>query len=90
MAWVSTPAVTSAPAASWPRIVGMGQAYLPSTKCRSLWQTPQAPVRISTSRGPGLSTWTSSIVSGASTSRRIAAFMERLPSLMPINRLRRA
>ena len=44
-------------------------------KWRSLWQTPLATVRTSTSRGPGLSISTSSIVSGSCGPWKMAAFM---------------
>src|SRR5262249_28875334 len=49
--------------------------YEPFWKCRSLWHTPAATVRISTSCGPGLETWTSSITSGCFTARNTAAFI---------------
>ena len=57
------PTASTTPADSWPS-TSAPDGYLPSMKCRSEWQTPAATVRISTSRGRGLSIWTSSIVSG--------------------------
>src|SRR6185312_7831359 len=47
----------------------------PSTTCKSLWHTPVATVRTSTSRPAGLSTSTASIVSGSKTLRKTAAFI---------------
>src|SRR5687767_11778043 len=44
-------------------------------KWRSEWQSPATLVRISTSRGPGLLTLTSSITSGLLTSYKTAAFI---------------
>ena len=58
------PTASTMPAASWPRMAGVGKGYRPSTKCRSLWQTPEATTRTSTSRPMGLSMSTFSIVSG--------------------------
>src|SRR5919106_3203870 len=43
--------------------------------CRSLWQTPVAAVRTSTSRPHGLSTSTDSMVSGWCTFRKTAALI---------------
>src|SRR3569832_527655 len=44
-------------------------------KCRSEWQRPATDVRISTSRGPGFGTLTSSITKGLLTSISRAAFI---------------
>src|SRR5215471_6304763 len=46
---------------------------MPSTTWRSLWQTPVATVRTSTSRPSGLSISTASIVNGSNTLRKTAA-----------------
>src|SRR5690348_16327136 len=65
------------PAPSWPSTIGRssGQRPSPSTTCRSLWHTPVAAVRTSTSRPHGLSISTDSIVSGACVLRKTAAFI---------------
>ena len=49
---------------SWPRTQGVGKGMLPSITWRSLWQTPDAAVFISTSPGAGSSISTSSISRG--------------------------
>ena len=48
------PTASTMPAGSWPRTQGGGIGKAPSSTWRSLWQTPVATVRTSTSRGPGL------------------------------------
>src|SRR5712691_4187466 len=53
---------------------------------RPLWQTPVATVRTSTSRPHGLSTSTSSIVSGSWTLRKTAAFMVLTRRLAGVHR----
>src|SRR4051794_20591140 len=75
------------PADSWPRTAGVGYGYLPSMKWRSEWQQPAATVLMRTSRGPGLSIWTSSMTSSPGMVCRTAAFM-CLPlewSVMPVS-----
>src|SRR5580765_8196155 len=69
------PTASTIPAASWPRMAGVGKGYRPSTKCRSLWQTPEATTRTSTSRPAGLSMSTFSIVSGWWGPWNMAAFI---------------
>src|SRR5919197_522506 len=70
-----TPGPTSSttPAPSWPRMTGRGASWIPSTTCRSEWQTPLAAIRTATSPGPGGSTSTFSTRSGSPISNRIAA-----------------
>src|SRR5690242_1361524 len=53
--------------------LSIGKRPMPSTTCRSLWQTPVAAVRTSTSRPDGLSISTDSMVSGAFGLRKTAA-----------------
>src|SRR5262249_5289325 len=55
-------------------------AHFPSMKWRSEWHSPAATVRISTSRGPGSRTWTSSMTSAPGISSRTAAFTTSPPS----------
>ena len=50
----SSPTASTTPADSWPSTTGVGYGYLPSMKCRSLWHSPAAAVRTSTSRATGL------------------------------------
>src|SRR4051794_10467563 len=71
----SSPTASTMPAPSWPSTIGrsVGKRPTPSTTCRSLWQTPVATVRTSTSRRSGLSISTVSIVSGACGLRKTAA-----------------
>src|SRR5271169_1372769 len=73
----SAPTASTTPAPSWPSTIGRssGKRPIPSTTCRSLWHTPVATVRTSTSRPHGLSTSTCSIVSGACTLRKTAALI---------------
>src|SRR5271163_983019 len=66
------------PAASCPRIAGAGHIYRPSTKCRSLWQTPLATTLTRTSRSWGSSISTFSIFSGWLGPLKIAAFIVML------------
>ena len=76
LTWVtSAPTASTTPAASWPGTVGVSWLYLPSMKWRSLWQSPAATVRTSTSRGPGRSTWISVTSSIEGISGRTAARM---------------
>src|SRR5580704_2277208 len=79
----SGPTASTMPAPSWPSTIGRssGKRPIPSTTCRSLWQTPVATVRTSTSRPKGLSMSMASIVSGSSTLRKTAACMSMLPSI---------
>src|SRR5437870_6502409 len=53
----SAPTASTIPAPSCPSTIGRssGKRPCPSTTCRSLWHTPVATVRTSTSRGSGLS-----------------------------------
>src|SRR5215469_2488556 len=71
----SAPTASTTPAPSWPSTIGRssGKRPSPSTTCRSLWHTPVATVRTSTSRPQGLSISTASIVSGSCTLRNTAA-----------------
>ena len=73
----SAPTASTTPAPSCPSTIGRssGKRPIPSTTCRSLWHTPVATVRTSTSRPHGLSTSTCSIVSGACTLRKTAALI---------------
>src|SRR5277367_2542395 len=73
----SAPTASTTPAPSWPSTIGRssGNRPIPSTTCRSLWHTPVATVRTSTSRPHGWSTSTCSIVSGAWTLRKTAALI---------------
>src|SRR5712691_7995918 len=57
-------------------MAGGGKGRVPSTSDRSEWQTPEAPMRRTTSRGPGGSGSTSSTEMGASTPTNTAAFMD--------------
>src|ERR1051325_9472635 len=56
-------------------MTGTGVGYSPSMKCRSLWHSPAKAVRSNTSRGPGLFTDTSSMVSGWFGACSTAAFI---------------
>src|SRR5262249_5796881 len=69
------PPASTTPAGSWPSTSGGGTGSPASTTWRSLWQTPVAAVRSSTSRGPGLLMSMSSSSSGALNARITAAFM---------------
>src|SRR5215471_147672 len=71
----SAPTASTTPAPSWPRTIGRssGKRPSPSTTWRSLWHTPVATVRTSTSRPQGWSMSTASIVSGSCTLRNTAA-----------------
>src|SRR5215813_6801407 len=73
----SAPTASTTPAPSWPSTIGRssGKRPTPSTTWRSLWHTPVAAVRTSTSRPHGLSISTDSIVSGACVLRKTAAFI---------------
>src|SRR5208282_2153039 len=71
------------PAASCPRIAGAGHIYRPSTKCRSLWQTPLATTLTRTSRSCGSSISTFSIFSGWLGPLKIAAFILMLLDALP-------
>src|SRR3990172_5452599 len=71
-----SPTASTIPAASWARIGGGGSGYSPSTKCRSLWQTPEATVWTMTSRAIGLSISTLSMVSGWWGPWNMAAFID--------------
>ena len=54
LTWVtSEPTASTIPADSWPSTVGVGYGNVPSMKCRSLWHSPAAAVRTSTSWGAG-------------------------------------
>ena len=92
------PTASTTPAPSWPKMAGSGQGNEPSMVCRSEWQTPLAASRTATSpaRGPSIST--SSIASGAPTSRSTAARIRwppgsrrlRAPPRAALRRARRA
>src|SRR6516165_1616361 len=73
----SAPTASTTPAPSWPSTIGRssGKRPSPSTTWRSLWHTPVATVRTSTSRPPGWSMSTGSIVSGSCTLRNTAALI---------------
>src|ERR1700730_15518539 len=66
------------PAASWPSTAGVGCGHRPSTKWRSLWHTPVATVRTSTSCSRGSSIWISSMLSGLPGPWKTAAFISSL------------
>src|SRR5262245_57462492 len=78
----SAPTASTTPAPSWPSTIGRssGKRPWPSTTCRSLWQTPVAAVRTSTSRPHGLSISTDSTASGSWTFRKTAAWVFMLIS----------
>src|SRR6186997_2189220 len=65
------------PAPSWPSTAGRGLAVAPVTTFQSLWQTPLAARRTSTSPGPGGASSTSSTVNGWSSSLKMAARTRR-------------
>src|SRR6185295_12391032 len=76
------------PAPSCPATTGMGCWVAPLTRCQSLWQTPTALMRTSTSPARGGSSVNSSIMNGffASVSKAALIFI-RLPfycCVMPI------
>src|SRR5258705_6333928 len=71
----SGPTASTVPAPSWPRMAGTGHGNVPSTMDRSEWHTPEAPMRRTTSRGPGGTGVTSSTEMGALTPTKRAAFM---------------
>ena len=75
----STPSPTDSttPAPSWPSTVGNGFAVAPVTTFQSLWQTPLAASRTSTSPGPGASSSTSSTLMASSIPLRTAARTRR-------------
>src|SRR2546429_8033053 len=72
----AAPTASTVPAPSWPRMAGGGKGRVPSTSDTSEWQTPEAPMRRTTSRGPGGSGSASSTEMGASTPTNTAAFMD--------------
>ena len=47
------PTASTIPAPSWPITDGAGHGMVPSSRLTSLWQTPAATIRTSTSSGPG-------------------------------------
>ena len=55
----SEPTASTTPAPSWPMSDGAGHGMVPSSRLTSLWQTPAAASRTSTSSGPGSMTSTS-------------------------------
>ena len=55
----SDPTASTTPAPSWPMSDGAGHGMVPSSRLTSLWQTPAAASRTSTSSGPGSMTSTS-------------------------------
>src|SRR6058998_1715019 len=73
----SAPTASTTPEPSCPRTIrrSTGKRPMPSTTCRSLWQTPVAAVRTRTSRPDGLSISTDSIVRGSCGLRKTAAFI---------------
>jgi hypothetical protein len=60
------PTSSTTPAPSWPSTAGAGQGMVPLTTLRSLWQTPAAAIRTTTSVGPGPRTSRSSRTSASS------------------------
>ena len=63
-----SPMATTSPAASCPRMAGIGWGRLPLRADRSEWQTPAARTRILTWPGPGPTATTSSRISILSAS----------------------
>src|SRR6516165_12820720 len=74
-ATLDTPAPTAAtmPAPSWPSTPGAGNGMSPSRASASVWQTPDATIRTSTSPAPGSSSSTSATVSGVNSFSNTAA-----------------
>ena len=60
------PTSSTTPAPSCPSTDGEGQGMVPSTTLRSLWHTPAAAVRTTTSVAPGARTSSSSVSSALS------------------------
>ena len=89
-----SPTATTSPAISWPRLNGSSRppvrsalrpsprSKCPSQMCRSLWQTPQAVTRISTSSPVGSGVGTSIFSSGLPNSviaQQRMAFLPHVP-----------
>src|SRR6266446_1350670 len=51
--WTPAPTFSTTPAPSWPSTQGSGMGRSPVMACRSLWHTPLAPSRTSTSPSRG-------------------------------------
>src|SRR5688572_17754642 len=62
------PTRSTTPAPSWPSRNGK-PSHVPILTCRSVWQTPEARMRTSTSPGPGSSTVMRSTSAGAFATR---------------------
>src|SRR4051812_10466027 len=80
----SDPTASTTPAPSWPMSDGAGHGMVPSRRLTSLWQTPAATSRTSTSSGPGSITVTSSRTSAPSplnTIPRMGRTLSRAPKI---------
>ena len=72
----SVPTSSTTPAPSCPSTAGAGQGMVPSITLMSLWQTPAAAMRTSTSVGPGART-SSAVVTSAFSPVKTMPFMRR-------------
>src|SRR5438034_666895 len=72
--WTPAPTASTTPAPSWPSTQGSGMGRSPVMACRSLWHTPLAPRRTSTSPSRGSRTASGSTESGSRTAFRTAAW----------------
>src|SRR5437870_12719177 len=72
--WTPAPTASTTPAPSWPSTQGSGIGRSPVMACRSLWHTPLAPRRTSTSPSRGSRTASGSTESGSRTAFRTAAW----------------
>ena len=73
-----SPASTTIPEISWPSTAGVGKATSAFMTWRSVWQTPQAATRTSTSPRRGRGSGSSSIWSGCPGAGSTAARMVSL------------
>ena len=62
----SEPTASTIPAPSCPITTGVGNGMVPSSTDWSLWQTPAATIRTSTSPAPGARTSSASVISAFS------------------------
>src|SRR5262245_61138102 len=72
------PCATTVPETSWPSTHGVGKRTSSLMTCRSVWQTPHASTRISTSPDLRSGVWISSTAIGAPMAFSTTAFL-RLP-----------
>src|SRR5438067_914369 len=79
-----SPTVWTVPAPSWPSTAGSAMVASPFWKCRSLRQTPAAPILISTSPRLGGSSSTLSTAYGLLTSYSTAA-VTRMGPVLPVS-----